>query len=50
MDNFGGGGGMNDAGLSGPNKVVFNYISACTTEQGISIDELKVNYVVLFYY
>jgi len=38
-DNFGG--GMNDAGLSGPNKVVFNFISACTTEQGISIDELK---------
>ena len=49
MDNFGGGGGMNDAGLSGPNKVVFNYISASTTEQGISIDELKVNYVTYFH-
>lgn len=34
-------GGVNDAGLTGSNKVVFNYISACTTEQGISIDELK---------
>lgn len=35
------GGGMNDAGLEGPNKVVFNFISACTAEQGISIQELK---------
>ncbi|XP_065667311.1 replication protein A 32 kDa subunit isoform X2 [Hydra vulgaris] len=35
------GGGFNDAGLTGHNKVVFNYISACTAEQGISIMELK---------
>lgn len=34
-------GGMNDAGLEGPNKVVFNFISACTAEQGISIQELQ---------
>ena len=33
--------GMNDAGLEGPNKVVFNFISACTAEQGISIQELQ---------
>lgn len=35
------GGGVNDTGLTGNNKIVFNLISACTTEQGISIDELK---------
>jgi len=35
------GGGVHDAGLTGPNKIVFNFISACTTEQGISIDDLK---------
>ena len=34
-------GGVNDAGLTGQNKVVFNYISACTAEQGISITELR---------
>lgn len=33
-------GSSNDAGLTGTNKVVFNYISACTSEQGISINEL----------
>jgi len=36
-----GGGGMNDAGLTGSNKVVFNYIGSCSSEEGISIDELK---------
>jgi len=41
MGNDFNGGGFNDAGLTGDNKVVFNYISSCTTEQGISIDELK---------
>jgi len=42
VDAFGGGGGgdMNDAGLTGANKVVFSYISSCTSEQGISIEEL----------
>ena len=40
-DMFGGGGGVDDAGLTGPNKIVFNYISACTAEQGISITDLK---------
>lgn len=35
------GGGMNDAGLTGDNKIVFNFISACTSDQGISIDDLK---------
>lgn len=35
-----GGGGNNDAGLTGTNKVVFNYITACSSEEGISINEL----------
>jgi len=39
VDNFGG--GMNDAGLTGANKVVFSYISSCSSEEGISIDDLK---------
>ena len=38
-DNFGG--GYNDAGLTGQNKLVFNYISACTEEQGIHFQSLK---------
>jgi len=40
-DPFGGGSGVMDAGLTGPNKVVFNFISACTADQGINITELK---------
>lgn len=31
----------NDAGLTGPHKTVFNYISSCIAEQGISVDELQ---------
>ena len=38
-DNFGG--GFNDAGLTGQNKLVFNYISACSDEQGIHFQALK---------
>lgn len=38
-DNYGG--GFNDAGLTGQNKLVFNYISACTDEQGIDIQTLR---------
>lgn len=34
------GGGTNDAGLTGTNKIVFNYITACTSEEGISVNEL----------
>jgi len=37
-DNYG---GFNDAGLTGQNKLVFNYISACTDEQGIDIQALR---------
>jgi len=39
MSDFGG--SMNDAGLEGSNKVVFNHIAPCTAEQGISIQQLK---------
>jgi len=39
QDNFGG--GFNDAGLTGQNKLVFNYISACSDEQGIHFQTLK---------
>lgn len=35
------GGGFNDAGLKGQNKLVFNYISSCTDEQGIDIQALR---------
>lgn len=35
------GGGVNDAGLTGQNKIVYNYISSCSAEQGISVQELK---------
>ena len=38
MDGYG---GVDDAGLSGNNKVVFTHISACAAEQGISINELR---------
>jgi len=34
-------GGVNDAGLTGQNKVVYNYIASSSAEQGISIQELK---------
>lgn len=33
--------GADDAGLSGPHKIVFTHISACSAEQGISINELR---------